>query len=58
MKKLFSIVIKLSAKGFAEPHSDRPKLIFGSHALVRGMFPLELFSIFNAIRFESFFIAE
>ena len=31
MKKLFSIVSKLSAKRFAELHSDWPKLIFGSH---------------------------
>ena len=36
MKKLFSIVSKLSAKRFAELHSDWPKLLFGSHALVRG----------------------
>ena len=36
MKKLFSVVSKLSAKRFAELHSDWPKLLFGSHALVRG----------------------
>ena len=37
MKKLFSIVSKLSAKRFAvEPHSDWPKLLLGSHALVKG----------------------
>ena len=36
MKKLFSIVSKLSAKRFGEFHSDWPKLLFGSHALVRG----------------------
>ena len=36
MKKLFSIVSKLSAKRFAELHSDWPKLLLGSHALVRG----------------------
>ena len=36
MKKLLSIVRKLSAKRFAELHSDWPKLLFGSHALVRG----------------------
>ena len=34
MKKLFSIVRKLSAKRFAELHSDWPKLLFGSDALV------------------------
>ena len=36
MKKLFSIVSKLSVKRFVELHSDWPKLLFGSHALVRG----------------------
>ena len=36
METLFSIVNKLFAKRIAEFHSDRPKLLFGSHALVRG----------------------
>ena len=37
MKKLFSIMKKLSAKRFAELHSDWPILLFGSQALsVRG----------------------
>ena len=36
MKKRFSTVSKLSAKWFAELHSDWPKLPFGSHALVIG----------------------
>ena len=36
MKKLFSIVSKLSAKRFAELHSDWPKLPFGSDVLFRG----------------------
>ena len=35
MKKLFSIVKKLSEKMFAELHSDWPKLRFGSQALVK-----------------------
>ena len=43
MKKLFSIVGKLSAKRFAELHSDWPKLLFGSHALI-----LEITEIQNA----------
>ena len=36
MEKLFSILKKVSAKGFAELHSDWPKLLFGSYALVGG----------------------
>ena len=36
MKKLFSIVSELPTKGFAEHHSDWPKLLFGSQALVVG----------------------
>ena len=36
MKKLFSIVKKLSAERFAELHSDGPKLLFRSQALLRG----------------------
>ena len=36
MEKLFSIVSKLSAKRFAKLHSDWPKLLWGSHALVSG----------------------
>ena len=57
MKKLFSIVSKLSAKRFAEIHSDWPKLLFGSKALERGhnkstcVFPL--YSNGRPIRFEA-----
>ena len=36
VKKLSSIVSKLSAKRFAKLHSDWPKLLLGSQALVRG----------------------
>ena len=36
MKKILSTVKKLPVKRFAELHSDWPKLLFGSQALVRG----------------------
>ena len=36
MKKIFSIVSKLSAKRFTGLHSDWSKLLLGSHAFVRG----------------------
>ena len=35
-EELFSTMKKLSEKRFAKLHSDWPKLLFGSHALVRG----------------------
>ena len=37
MKKRFIIVGKLSAKRFAEPHSDWQKLLFGPQTPVRGL---------------------
>ena len=36
IKKCFSTVKKLSVERFAKLHSDLPKLLFGSKALVRG----------------------
>ena len=47
MKKLSSIVSKLSAEKFAVLHSDWPKLLLGSQALVRGHRILKC--VFNAI---------
>ena len=35
MKKLLSIVKKLSEKRFAEPYSDWPKLLLGSQAIYK-----------------------